>query len=190
MSSKTPKQKVSPSETAMADIARRQDLRAQMLERETVDPLRMQMQPQIMQALGTNPFATTLSAADRAPYEGQFNQAKASLMNTGMRGGQLRSQMAGLERDRATAIAGASNQAKQLGIGRALQFAGGAMPTEVSTQGIEQAAMSGLGQSANMFNQRQMANIQAQQQSNAGMGQLIGSGIGMAGMGLAAAGMF
>ena len=190
MGGSAPKQKVSPSEIAMADIAKRQDLRSQMLEKEWEDPFRQMMMPQIMQTIGQNPFQTTLSAADRAPIEGQFKQAQASLMDTGQRGGGLRSAMRGLERDRAMAISSAANQARQQGIGRALQFAGGALPNVGSIQGLEGSAMSGLQSSADMFNKRQAANNAAKQQSSAGMGSLIGSGMGMAGMGLAAAGMF
>jgi len=155
MGGSSPKMKTSPAEIASADIAKRQDLRAQMLERETIDPLRQQMQPQIMQAMGMNPFQTSLSAADRAPIEGQYNQAKASMMAGANRGGRLRSSMAGLERDRAQSIAGAANQARQLGVGRALQFAGGSMPTAASVQGLEGQAQQGLGSAANMFNTRQ-----------------------------------
>jgi hypothetical protein len=140
--------------------------------------------------LGQNPFQTTLSAADRAPIEGQYNQAKKSLMDTAVGGGQLRRSMRGLERDRATTIANAANQARQTGIGRALQFGGGAMPSMASNAGLEQSAMGGLGNAANMFNQRQQANQQASSQSSAGWGQLAG-GLGGAGiMALSAAGMF
>jgi hypothetical protein len=135
------------------------------------------MQPQIMAAMGQNPFQTELSAADRAPLEAQYNQAKASLMGGANRGGQLRSMMAGLERDRAQSIAGAANQARQLGIGRALQFAGGAMPTMASNQGLESSAMTGLGKSADMFNARQQANQQAKSSSAAGWGNLAGGAL-------------
>jgi len=174
-----PKIKTSPAERQMAAIAQRQDLRAQMLEAETIDPLRRIMQPQIERAMATDPFRTKLSAADRAPIEGQFNQARSSLMNTAAPGGALRQAMRGLERDRAQTIGMAANQGRQLGIGRALQFAGGAMPTMASTGGLEQSAMTGLGNAANMFNSRQNAQLQAGGQSAAGWGSLGGSALGL-----------
>jgi hypothetical protein len=52
------------------------------------------------------------------------------------------------------------------------------MPTVAGNTGLEQSAMSGLGNSANMFNQRQQANQQAASQSAAGWGQLGGSLLG------------
>src|SRR5262245_5050567 len=110
--SKLPKVKPGPFEQAQADIARRQDTRAQQLETEYLDPLRMQQMPMIQQALATNPYSTKLEWAERQPIEGQYNQVRNALLNTGVRGGQLRSQMAGLERDRANAISGAANMAK------------------------------------------------------------------------------
>jgi hypothetical protein len=178
MGGKAPKVKTSPSETAMADIAKRQDLRSQMLEKTYLDPLMQQQFPMIQEALATNPFRTTLSAADRAPIEGQYNQARQSLMNTAIPGGQLRRSMQGLERDRAQSIASAANQARQLGIGRALQLSSGTMPTMASTTGLEQSAMSGLGNAAQMFNQRQQSQQQAGAQSAAGWGSLAGGALG------------
>lgn len=176
-----PKMKTSPAEIASAEIAKRQDLRSQMLERETIDPLRQQMQPQIMQAMAQNPFQTSLSAADRAPIEAQFNQARASMLAGANRGGRLRSSMAGLERDRAQSIAGAANQARQLGVGRALQLASGAMPTAASVQGLEGQAQSGLNTAADAFNKRQEADMAAKQRSSAGMSSMIGTGVGLLG---------
>ena|SRR3990167_3136495 len=180
MGGSAPKPKVSPAETAMADIAKRQDLRSQMLEKEWEDPFRQMMMPQIMQTIGQNPFQTTLSAADRAPIEGQFKQAQSALMNTGQRGGGLRSAMSGLERDRAVAISNAANQARQQGIGRALQFAGGALPNIGSIQGLEGSAQKGLQASADMFNTRDQQRMAAQQQANQGKSQMIGTGVGIA----------
>lgn len=176
-----PKIKTSPYEQVLADVGKRQDLRAQTLESQFEDPLRNLMTPQIMGALGTNPFQTSLAASDRAPLETQFNQAKNSLLNTAQRGGALRSAMSGLERDRAATIGGAANQAKQLGINRALGFSGAAFP---NSQTMEQLAMGGLGQANTSANNRLAQNAQMKQQAsqskNSGMGSLAGAGLGAA----------
>ena len=171
----SPKIKTSPLEKQQAEIAKRQDLRAQTMEAEYLDPIRGIVTPQILGALGTNPFQTSLNAADRHTLESQFNQGKANLMNTAAPGGLLRSQMAGLERDRALGIAGAANQARQQGIGRALQFAQGALPSAAGTTAQENAAMQGLqGANASASN-RAMQQAQMKQQSDAGKGQLAGT---------------
>lgn len=176
------KVKTSPLEQIQADIAKRQDTRAQTMEQQWVDPIRGAVTPNILTALGTNPFLTTLSGPERSVYEGQYNQAKNALMNTAARGGQLRSQMLGLERDRANAIAGASQQARERGINRALQFAGGALPT---AQGVNQqsaTALQGLGQANQSASQRAVQQAQMQQQAEGAKGQGIGSLIGTGAM--------
>ena len=88
--------------------------------------------------------------------------------------------MSGLERDRAVAISNAANQARQQGIGRALQFAGGALPNIGSIQGLEGSAQKGLQASADMFNTRDQQRMAAQQQANQGKSQMIGTGVGIA----------
>lgn len=181
--SKAPKVKTSPLEQASADIAKRQDVRAQKMEQQWIDPIRGVVTPQILQALGTNPFQTTLNAADRHTLEAQYGQAKNQLMNTAAPGGQLRSQMAGLERDRAQAIGNAANQARQLGLGRALQFAGGALPTNASLSAQEQGAMSGLTAANQTASQRALANAQAQSQEAQGKGKGLGGLLGQAFLG-------
>lgn len=177
------KVKTSPLEQAQADIAKRQDTRAQQMESQYLDPIRGVVTPQILQALGTNPFSTDLNAADRHTLEAQFGQAKNNLMNTAASGGQLRSQMAGLERDRALAIGNAANQARQLGLGRALQFAGGALPSQAGVTGQEQTALSGLSAANQSASQRAMQNAQIGQQNAAGIGQLVGT-LGKGALGL------
>ena len=169
------KVKTSPLEQASANIANRQDARAQLMEKEFIDPIRGLVTPQILGALGTNPFETSLSAAGRHGLESQFNQAKSNLMNTAAPGGLLRSQMAGLERDRALGIAGAQDAARQQGIGRALQFAGGALPSQAGTAAQTQSAMQGLQGANASASQRAIQNAQLQQQSDAGKGQLAGT---------------
>ena len=178
------KVQTSPLETSMADIAQRQQGRAEQMQTSWEDPIRGLVQPQIMQALGTNPFQTSLSAPERAVYEQQFNQAKTGLMNSAQRGGQMRQAMRGLERDRAGAVATASNDAKQRGISRALQFAGGAVPTAQGDLAASQGAMSGLGAANQSASQRALAQAQMNAQSSQGLGSGIGSLLGMGAKGL------
>ena len=173
-------------EKIQAGIAKRQDVRAQTMEGQYLDPIRGVVTPQILGALGTNPFATSLTAAQRAPIEGQYNQAKRALMNTATRGGQLRSMMSGLERDRANAISQAQNAARETGIGRALQFAGGALPTQAGLAGQENAAMSGLGAVNESIQKRKQQAAQESAAKGQGMGSLAGAGMMAASM----AGMF
>lgn len=177
MAPKAPKVKTSPLEQATADIARRQDTRAQTMESEYLDPIRGIVTPQILEALGQNPFQTSLSAANRGTLESQYGQARNAAMNTGARGGMLRSMMTGLERDRAQSISQAVSQARELGIGRALQFAGGAVPTAAGTSGMEGQAMTGLMGANQSASQRAMAQAQAQQQSASGYGALAGGAL-------------
>ena len=169
------KVKTSPLEQAAADIAKRQDARAQIMEQQYLDPIRGLVTPQILQALGTNPFQTSLSAAARAPLESQYNQAKSSLMNTATRGGQLQSLRSSLERDRAQSIGNAANQAREQGIGRALQFASGALPTQAGVTGQTQTALQGLSAANQSATQRALAQAQQQQASSAGKGNLLGT---------------
>jgi hypothetical protein len=193
------KVQVSPLEQKMADIAgRQQDLaeqqytkasgREDLLNQQWFDPLRGQITPQIVQALGTNPFQTKLSAPERAVYEQQYNQARANTMNTAAPGGLMRSSLRGLERDRAGAIGAAAADAKQRGIGRALQFAGGVAPTAINPLASESAAMTGmsgaqsaLGAANSSASQRSLAqaqmNAQNQSAKGSGIGSVIGKGV-------------
>ena len=181
MGKSAPKIKPSPYETTMADIAKKQQARAEYLQGSFEDPLRGLMQPQIAQALGQNPFSTKLSAADRHAYEGQYNQAKQNIMNTAAPGGLLRSQLGGLERDRANAISGAASAARQTGLQRALGAAAGTLPGAQMTNALSGQAMSGLGNAAQMGNQRNM--MQAQMNNaekgskGSGIGSLLGAGL-------------
>ena len=181
------KVQTSPLESTMADIANQQQARASTLQSQWEDPIRGMITPQIMQALGTNPFSTQLMAPERAVYEQQYNQAKNGLLNTGQRGGQLRQAMRGLERDRAGAIGAAANDARQRGISRALQFAGGAVPTAAGDAAMSNSAMSGLGAANSSASQRALSqaqmNAQAQQSKGSGLGSLFGSGLGYLMMG-------
>ena len=169
------KAKPSPLERTMGDIATKQQARAELLQKEFEDPARQLMTPQIMGALGTNPFVTELSAAERAPLETQYDQAKASLMNSGERGGRLRSQMSGLERDRAGMIGAAVNEARQRGIGRALGAAQGSIPNAATDLAMQQSAMSGLSAANQAAIQRQQAQAQQQQGKGAGIGSIVGA---------------
>lgn len=157
--------------------ARDQALRAKMLNEQFVDPIRQIVTPQIMGALATNPFSTELNAVDRHGYEDQYNQGRANLMNTATRGGQLRSMMAGLERDRAQSIAGAQAGARQLGIGRALQFAGPTMPTQQGILGLEDSATQGLGAGLSSITARNTAKAKASSGFAGSLGSLLG-GVG------------
>lgn len=174
--SKTPK--AGPAEKTMADIAQRQQQRAELLQTTYEDPLRQQMQPMIQQALGLNPFRTSLSAADRQPIEGQFNQARSALMNTAQRGGQLRSAMTGLERDRAMAIGSAANQARQLGESRALQFGATGLPNVSSISGLSSQGQQGAGAVAGLESMRRQQGAAQQASLAQGIGQLGGTALG------------
>ena len=169
------KVKTSPLEQASADIAKRQDVRAQLMEKEFIDPIRGIVTPQILGALGTNPFQTSLDATGRHNLESQFGNARRNLMNTAAPGGLLRSQMAGLERDRALGIAGAQDAARQQGIGRALQFAGGALPSQAGMTAQSQGAIQGLQGANKSASERAVYNAKLQQESDAGKGQLAGT---------------
>ena len=169
------KVKTSPLERTMGDIATKQQARAELLQKEFEDPARQIMTPQIMGALGTNPFATNLSAAERAPLETQFDQAKASLMNTGERGGRLRSQMSGLERDRAGMIGAATNEAGQRGIQRALGAAQGSIPNASTDLAMQQSAMSGLSAANQAAIQRREMQAEQQRMAGGGLGSIIGA---------------
>ncbi len=169
-----PKVKTSPLEKASADIALRQDARAQTLEKEFLDPIRGIATPQILQAFGTNPYTTELQANARHNLESQFNHAKSNLLNTAAPGGLLRSQMAGLERDRAQSIAGAQEAAAQQGIQRALQAGSGAFPTQAGVTGQEQGAVAGLQGANATASKRAMDNAALQAQSSENKGSLAG----------------
>ena len=174
--SSTPK--AGPSEKAMAEIAKKQQQRAELLQTTYEDPLRQQLQPMIQQALGTNPFQTSLSAAERQPIEGQFNQARSALMNTAQRGGQLRSQMAGLERDRAMAISSAANEAMQRGQSRALQYGATGLPNVASIAGITSEGAEGTKSGAKLEALRRQEGAAKQASLAQGIGQLGGTAIG------------
>ena len=169
------KAKPSPLERTMGDIATKQQARAEQLQTEFENPARQIMTPQIMSALGQNPFQTDLSAAERAPLETQFDQAKASLMNSGERGGRLRSQMAGLERDRAGMIGAAVNEARQRGIGRALGAAQGSIPNAATDLAVQQSALSGLSAANQAAMQRKEMQAKQQQGKGAGIGSIAGA---------------
>ncbi len=176
------KVQISPLEQQMADIAQRQDSRAQNLEMNYLDPLREIVTPQIIGALQTNPFQTKLSAPERAVYEQQFNQARNNTLNTGARGGQLRQGLRGLERDRAGAIAAAANDAKQRGITRALGFTSGAVPTAAGTVSEALGGLSGMSAANSTASQRALSqaqmNAQNQSSKGSGIGSLLGAGAG------------
>lgn len=175
--SSTPK--AGPSEKAMAEIAKAQQQRAELLQTTYEDPLRQQMQPMIHEALGlSNPFRTSLSAADRQPIEAQFNQSRNTLLNTAPRGGQLRSQMAGLERDRALAIGSAANEARQRGEARALQYGATGLPNVASISGLSSQGQQGAGAGAGMESMRRQEGAAKQASLAQGIGQLGGTAIG------------
>lgn len=182
---KSPKINIKPSplEQKQVDIAERQQQRTEELNRTYFDPMRGLIQPNLMQVAQANPFATSLTGTERAPIEAQYNQAKQAIMNTAERGGRLRSQLAGLERDRASTIAGAANAARERGIGRALPFLSGAMPNVGQQLAAEQAATAGIGSALQSAQQRAMteAQMKAQQQQSkgGGIGSLLGTGLGM-----------
>jgi len=174
MGKSAPKIKQSPYEKEMATIARQQQDRAMFLQGGWEDPLRQQMQPQISEALAQNPYSTKLSAANRGAIEGQYNQAKQSTMNTAAPGGLLRSQMAGLERDRANAISGASSQARETGIQRALGSAAGALPGAQLTNSMSGQALQGLSNA----NQTAADRAKEQAKSNNAKGSETGEAAG------------
>ena len=96
-------------------------------------------------------------------------------MNTATRGGQLQSLRSSLERDRAQSIGNAANQAREQGIGRALQFASGALPTQAGITGQQQSAMQGLSAANATATERAIQQAKQQQQSSAGKGSLLGT---------------
>lgn len=176
MGGSTPK--AGPSEKAMAEIAKKQQQRAELLQTTYEDPLRQQMQPMIQQALGTNPFQTSLSAAERQPIEGQFNQARSALMNTAQRGGGLRKAMTGLERDRAMAISSAANEAMQRGQARALQYGATGLPNVASISGLSSQGQQGAGSGASLESMRRQEGAAKQSSMLGTIGGLVGTGIG------------
>ncbi len=181
MGKSAPRVSQSPYEKIMAEVAWEQQLRAKELQKGWEDPLRQQVQPQISQALAQNPFSTKLSAADRGAYEGQYNQAKQTLMNTTGPGGLLRSQMAGLERDRANAISGAASQARETGLQRALGASAGALPNAQLIAGMSNNAMQGLGGAGELGTERHIKNAEAKDskgsQTGSGVGSLLSTAV-------------
>lgn len=160
-----PKIKESPADKAQAAYL-------QNLEATVGQPIRNTIMPQALRTLGgPGVFDTTLPAADRQVIEDQFKQAQKNTMNTGVRGGQLYSQMAQNNRDRATAVAGATTQAKNQGIERSL----GLVPTAFPTATAQLGAQQGIGghQTTRNLTQAQL-DAQAQQQKGQSMGGLLG----------------
>jgi len=160
-----PKIKESPSDQAQANILNN-------LETSVGQPIRNVVVPQALQTLGgPGVFQTSLPAMDRQAIEGQFKQAQNNLMNSGVRGGMLGSNLADLNRDRAGAVSAATSNASQRGIERALGMVPAAMPNASS----QMSARGSLGatEQARLTKQAEM-NAQAQQAKGDSMGQLFG----------------
>lgn len=163
----------SPSDKAQAKILTE-------LEKTVGVPIRNVVMPQALQTLGgPGVFQTELPATDRQAIEDQFSQAKNSILNSGTRGGQLNAQLANNARDRATAVSGATIDARQRGIERALGLVPSAIPN-AATQ------MNARSQSASTEQARLNANAQMEAQQQAakgqGIGGLLGTGLGLFGI--------
>lgn len=138
-------------------------------------PIRNIVVPQAMQTLGgPGVFQTSLPAPDREAIEGQYKQAQNQIMNTGTRGGQLQSRLADLSRDRASDVAGATNQARQLGIERSLGMVNSALPN----YGQQLSARSAAAQNDT---ERRLANAKMQASNQSAMGSGLGGLLGLAG---------
>lgn len=135
------------------------------------------MVPQALQTLGgPGVYQTTLPANDRQTIEGQYSQARNQVLNSGTRGGQLQSRLAGLSRDRATAVSGATIDARQRGIERAL----GLVPSAIPNAGQQMGTRAQLGSNEqNRLNTIAQMKAQASQSQGAGLGSLLGAGMGL-----------
>mgnify|MGYP001583872793 FL=1 len=123
---------------------------------------------------GPGLFQTTLPAKDREAIESQYKQAQTNIMNTGTRGGQLRSQLATLDRNRAGAVSGATIDASQRGIERAL----GLVPAGIPNAATQMGSRAQLGNTEqNRLTQQANMQAQADAQKGQGMGQLAGSAL-------------
>jgi hypothetical protein len=160
----------SPSDKAQAKIL-------EALEKSVGVPIRNAVVPQALQTLGgPGVYQTELPATDRGTIEGQYSQARNQILNTGTRGGQLQSRLADLSRDRANAVSGATIDARQRGIERAL----GLVPAAIPNAGQQMSTRSALGSNEqNRLNTIAQMNAQASQSQGAGIGSLLGAGLGL-----------
>lgn len=145
------------------------------LEANVGVPVRQTIMPSALETLGgPGVYQTTLPASNREAIEAQFKQAQNSIMNSGTRGGQLQSRMADLARDRAATVSGATNQAKQVGIERALGLVPAAIPSAQSR--LATGAQIGSTEQNRLNSQAQM---EAQNQAGKGQGaaSLVGTGM-------------
>ena len=139
------------------------------IENQFSTPIRQMITPSVLQTLGgPGVFQTTLPSSDRDAIEKQFGQAQKQIQNNvPVRGGELNSQLADLQKQRAFSVSQATNQAKQLGINRAL----GLIPTALPNAN---ATMDAAGGIAGRDQQRSAANAQMQNQQNQAKGQEAG----------------
>lgn len=160
----------SPSDKEQAKILK-------ALEAQVGVPIRNVVVPQALETLsGPGVFQTSLPAGDREAIESQFKQAQTGIMNTGVRGGQLQSRLADLQRDRAGAVSGATIDAGQRGVERAM----GLIPSAIPNAGQQMSSRSALGQSEqNRLNQQAQMQAQAQNAKGQGIGGLAGAGLGL-----------
>ena len=144
-------------------------------QRENImDPTQKTLMPLALPAAAQG-FNTNLSAPDRQTIEAQFKQSKNDILSQNQRGGLLRKNMTMNDIGRANTVATAANNAKQMGIQRALGLLGPA-----AFPGANTAVSAGQGLVGSEQNRAQMGQ-QAAASQNAGKGQAAG--------GLAAAGL-
>lgn len=120
-------------------------------------------------------FRTDLSPQDRETIEGQFGQAREStLSNVPGRGGLMNRMLGNLDIERARTVSNAANQARQVGIQRALATLGPA--------GAPGLGMFGAGQGLAQLEQgRTQMGAQAGGALGGGLGGLLGGGMGLLG---------
>ena len=145
-------------------------------QRENImDPTQKALMPLALPAAAQG-FNTNLTAPDRQTIEAQYKQSGNDIVNqAGGRGGMLRKAMTMNDIGRAGTVATAANNAKQMGIQRALGLLGPA-----AFPGANTAVSAGQGLVGSEQN-RALRGQQAAASQNAGKGQAAG--------GLAAAGL-
>lgn len=117
-------------------------------------------------------FDTSLGARDRQALEGQYNQARNNILQTGARGGLMQNMLTNTDNARAESVANAINQARQTGISRGLGALGptafpGAQSIIAGGQGAAQSEAQRIAQNA-------QNKIAGQQAAGQGLGSMLG----------------
>jgi len=154
--------KAGPMEQQQAEFLKSQ-------KENVMDPTQKALMPVALPA-AVQGFNTNLTAPERQTIEGQYKQSGNDIVNgAGGRGGMLRKAMTMNDLSRATTVATAANNAKQMGIQRALGLLGPA-----AFPGANTAVSAGQGLVGSEQNRAQMGQ-QAAASQNAGKGQMAGS---------------